>query len=119
MTDQETIKNFEIRVAALEIRMTELNSLVNNVIRSISPVPATNTETLKLSRKLNKVQKEERKNKLVADGPYTKDDLEAMSSSDLKMYASGIGFNPFGQKKPSIITKALSIQKAKKATPVA
>jgi hypothetical protein len=99
MIDQETINNLEIRVAALEIRMTEVNSLVNNIIRAASPAPIVETSIDKPSRKLTKAQKEERKDKLIADGPYSKDDLEAMSSPDLKMYASAIGFNPFGQKK--------------------
>ncbi len=119
MNDQETIKNLEIRVAALEIRTTELNNLINNIIRATSLATIAETVPEKSFRKLTKAQKEERKDELIADGPYTKHDLEAMSSPNLKMYASAIGFNPFGQKKPMIITKALSIQKTKKAKPAA
>jgi hypothetical protein len=117
MTDQETIENLGIRVAALEIRMTELNNLINNIIIAKSPAMVTETVRHKLSKRLTKAQKEERKDKLVADGPYSKADLESMSSPELKMYASALGFNPFGQKKTAIITKLLSIQKTKKTKP--
>jgi hypothetical protein len=106
MNEQTANTNMVVRLAALEIRISALESLVNNAIGASSSEPRP-------SKKKDASEKEKIKADLLKRVPYDKKALEELGGAKVKMLASALGIKAFGLKQEEIVKAILGAQKKK------
>lgn len=99
----ENEKNFGTRLSAVEIRVSALEGLLNNMIGAASITSK--------SAKKSSTEKEKTKADLLKKVPYEKKALEGLKSAHLKMLASALNLNSFGIKKDELVKNILEAQK--------
>jgi hypothetical protein len=107
MTEESKAHNQDIRLSALEIRISAVEALVNKAIG------AAQAESKGLRRKSN-VEKDKIKAELLKGVPYDKKALENLKFTELRMLTSAIGISAFGLKRDQMIKSILGAQKKKK-----
>ena len=101
--------NSKLRLAAVEVRISSVETLLNNLIGSSS------IRAVKVTKKLSSLEKEKIKAKLLEEVPYVKSQLQSIKTKELKLLASALGVNSFGMKTDDIIKAILTAQKKKRA----
>jgi len=101
--------NIKLRLAAVEVRISAVEALLNNLIGSSSIRAVTAT------KKLSSFEKERIKAELLEGVPYVRSQLKSIKTMKLKMLASALEVNPFGMKTDDIIKAILAAQKKKQA----
>jgi hypothetical protein len=103
MKSEHAENQFDLRLAAIEIRLSSVEAQLNNIIGAVSDK----------KRKSSKTNKERVKAELVMNGPYDKMQLEEMKGTNLKLLASTFKINSFGIKKDELVKAVLAAQKTK------
>jgi hypothetical protein len=106
MNQEMNEKKADVRLSALEIRVTAVEALVNNLTIGAPGVKVG-------AKKKSDAEKEKMKADLLKGVPYDQKKLSDLTGGQLKMLASALKVKSFGMKREDIVKAVLGVQKKK------